>query len=38
MVAYGSHSLTVAEREWSVVEKELAYFMNHWWHQLWEQV
>jgi len=36
-VAYGSHSLTNAERKWSTTEKEcfaVVHFMNHWWHFL----
>jgi len=36
-VAYGSHSLTDAERKWSSMEKEcfaVVHFMNHWWHLL----
>jgi len=36
-VAYGSHSLTNAERKWSSTEKEcfaVVHFMNHWWHIL----
>jgi len=35
VVAYGSHSLTSAERKWSSKEKEcfaVVHFMNHWWH------
>jgi len=37
IVAYGSHSLTDAERKWSSTEKEcfaVVHFMNHWWHLL----
>jgi len=36
-VAYGSRSLTDAERKWSSAEKEcfaVVHFMNHWWHLL----
>jgi len=37
VVAYGSHSLTNAERKWSSTEKEcfaVVHFMNHWLHLL----
>jgi len=37
IVAYGSRSLTNAERKWSSTEKEcfaVVHFMNHWWHLL----
>jgi len=37
VVAYGSCSLTSAERKWSTTEKEcfaVVHFKNHWWHFL----
>jgi len=37
IVAYGSRSLTNAERKWSSTEKEcfeVVHFMNLWWHLL----